>query len=1052
MATEAIPQGERAGWLTALERAAAGRAGEGRRLWRWLEAELDPGAARPRRAERIESRGFESRRLGASYVLKNPRARTYLRLTLDEHFVWSRLDGRTIRELLADCLAEYGSLAPGRLVDLLARLRAAHMLAEPPRPLYADLADRLAPESWGQRAERALRSAVFAEWPLPGAGPLARLLYRAGGRLLFNRLAVVLLALVALAGPAAYASLLGRGGFELITTGGSFALGFFVFALANALATFAAEAGRALTTVHFGRQVRAGGLRMMLAMPTFYVDTRDIWLEGRRARLIVAAAGPAALLVTAGLAGRALLLAPDSPLADFLFKLTLLCYGTALFYLNPLVELDGYVLLSEWLEQPDLRARSFDFVRSGLLGKLLAGQVLDRQERGLAVFGVLAAIWTAYTVAGGLYFFGWRMVAGVQELWSHQDAGVRIAASVATLLVGSALALAAALIFVRLLTRTYLWAERQGLLAWPGALAGTAGGAAALVGLGALLADSPAIYRGLVAPPLLLVVVLFARRIARHYAGTLLRWFFTALALYAGLIFVAEELSALQALVQLDSGWAGLVDRAVGLAGPLVCLPFGIWLASLLTSRYRLPLGLLALGIGLYALHLALAEPRLAAAAAAAACGLLAGGVLVYQALARRPPARALASGPGPADDDAARLAEAVADLVAQVLEELVAQGGRLAAAGLRRRFNRTAARAAWELELRGGRLVEPRRRSLLAAGPVYRQALGLLLDEAAARGGRTFAERTLIRARDGLAFDRREVLDAWVLGDLAWGRAALGQSAAERAELLRFLRAVPLFAGLQESELEPVAAAFRPRQAPAGRNVVRQGAAGDEFFLIRSGTAEVIKREPGGVRRTVARLGEGDVFGELALLHDQPRNATVRAVTPLQLLVLGRADFDRLVRERFALIDRLKPALARQRLLAAMPLFAGLQPGELDALAARLEEQELPAGALVVRQGEPGDRFYLVREGDLVVSVTNEQRQPQPIARLGPGEYFGEIALLRDQPRSATVATLTPTRLFVLRKDDFDALLWGRGETARQLELVASRRRLDLGSRAGAQ
>jgi CRP-like cAMP-binding protein len=134
------------------------------------------------------------------------------------------------------------------------------------------------------------------------------------------------------------------------------------------------------------------------------------------------------------------------------------------------------------------------------------------------------------------------------------------------------------------------------------------------------------------------------------------------------------------------------------------------------------------------------------------------------------------------------------------------------------------------------------------------------------------------------------------------------------------------------------------------------------------------------------------------------------------------------------------------------MPQFASLQPAELDALTPRLEELSLPAGRVVVRQGEPGDRFYLVRDGELSVSLRDEHGRERQVARLGPGEYFGEIALLLDQPRTATVTTWSATRLFVLRKSDFDALLSRPGETSRELELVASRRRLDLGSRSGAQ
>jgi CRP-like cAMP-binding protein len=174
-----------------------------------------------------------------------------------------------------------------------------------------------------------------------------------------------------------------------------------------------------------------------------------------------------------------------------------------------------------------------------------------------------------------------------------------------------------------------------------------------------------------------------------------------------------------------------------------------------------------------------------------------------------------------------------------------------------------------------------------------------------------------------------------------------------------------------------------------------------------------------------------------------------VRATTPLDLLMLGRADFDRLVRERYTTPGPLGAALERERLLVAMPLFADLDPRELGALAARLEPLELAAGQEVVRQGEPGDRFYLIRDGQLAVLVAEQGQAPRQVASLGPGEYFGEIALLHDQPRSATVTTVVASRLFALRKVHFDALLREHRAAGRDLELVASRRQRDQARKA---
>jgi CRP-like cAMP-binding protein len=101
--------------------------------------------------------------------------------------------------------------------------------------------------------------------------------------------------------------------------------------------------------------------------------------------------------------------------------------------------------------------------------------------------------------------------------------------------------------------------------------------------------------------------------------------------------------------------------------------------------------------------------------------------------------------------------------------------------------------------------------------------------------------------------------------------------------------------------------------------------------------------------------------------------------------------------------------------LLRSLPLFAPLGAPSLEGLAHALSELEVPAGAIVIREGEPGDCFYVVAEGELDVGAAG-----RGLRRLGRGEAFGEIALLRDVPRTATVTCRTDARLYVLDKPTF--------------------------------
>jgi hypothetical protein len=129
---------------------------------------------------------------------------------------------------------------------------------------------------------------------------------------------------------------------------------------------------------------------------------------------------------------------------------------------------------------------------------------------------------------------------------------------------------------------------------------------------------------------------------------------------------------------------------------------------------------------------------------------------------------------------------------------------------------------------------------------------------------------------------------------------------------------------------------------------------------------------------------------------------------------------------------------------LRALPIFAALGPPALEGVARSLVAVELAAGTPVVREGEPGDRFYVVADGELDVTVGGEH-----VAALGAGDCFGEIALLRDVPRTATVTARTAVRLDALEQSAFIAAVTGHDSSARAAETLVQAR-LDRATTAG--
>jgi CRP-like cAMP-binding protein len=117
-------------------------------------------------------------------------------------------------------------------------------------------------------------------------------------------------------------------------------------------------------------------------------------------------------------------------------------------------------------------------------------------------------------------------------------------------------------------------------------------------------------------------------------------------------------------------------------------------------------------------------------------------------------------------------------------------------------------------------------------------------------------------------------------------------------------------------------------------------------------------------------------------------------------------------------------------------PIFAGLPPGRLESAASRLAAVPVDSGDVVVRQGEPADRFYVIDSGTM--RVTQAATGGEAVLReLGPGEVFGEIGLLRGIPRTATVTAITPSVLYALDAQAFGELVGsGPGLSSRLLDL----------------
>ncbi|GBG25064.1 cGMP-dependent protein kinase 1 [Hondaea fermentalgiana] len=267
------------------------------------------------------------------------------------------------------------------------------------------------------------------------------------------------------------------------------------------------------------------------------------------------------------------------------------------------------------------------------------------------------------------------------------------------------------------------------------------------------------------------------------------------------------------------------------------------------------------------------------------------------------------------------------------------------------------------------------------------------------------------------------EEAQVWCLERATYRHIIAGNVAKKQQEIRKALRRVSLLQQLSEEQVNRVSDAVETVHFKAGETILRKGDEGSVFYMIRRGE---VKCTRAGSRESSYDiiLGEGEYFGERALLMDEPRAANVIALTDVDCLVLDREAF-------LSILGPLREALDSNlgmRVIGTIPMFSQLSEHELRKMMRALREERFKRGDVVIRQDDPGSKFYLIREGTAKVTKTVEgvrRGAPTDVAELSAGEYFGEGALLKDEPRAANVvATSEELVCLTMDRDAFEKLL----------------------------
>jgi cAMP-dependent protein kinase regulator len=235
---------------------------------------------------------------------------------------------------------------------------------------------------------------------------------------------------------------------------------------------------------------------------------------------------------------------------------------------------------------------------------------------------------------------------------------------------------------------------------------------------------------------------------------------------------------------------------------------------------------------------------------------------------------------------------------------------------------------------------------------------------------------------------------------------------------LLSAINQCPLFRILDTSDIKVLFNAFEKEDFASNTSIFDQGDEGDKFYLIDHGRCHVVVKDAQGREVHSLFLGDGDTFGELAIMYGMPRAATVTAVVETVCWWIDRDTYrGMLLKETMRKRDKYI------KFLESVPLFQNVDAYEKARIADVLEVQEIQGrGAVIIREGEPGDTFYLIEEGEVKFET---MKDGEVFERRKQGSFFGEMALLFDRPRMASVvAQSNVVRLLTLNRSNFNNYL----------------------------
>ena len=248
---------------------------------------------------------------------------------------------------------------------------------------------------------------------------------------------------------------------------------------------------------------------------------------------------------------------------------------------------------------------------------------------------------------------------------------------------------------------------------------------------------------------------------------------------------------------------------------------------------------------------------------------------------------------------------------------------------------------------------------------------------------------------------------------------------------IIELLTKVPLFVTMPQSVIHKLADLLQTRTLLAGTPLFRKGDLGSSMFIVNSGTLNIVIEDEYGRELILKQSGAGEILGEISLVDQEPRAASAVALEDTELLWLDREDFMQVMNEYPPdFLESIRDVSAYLRFeytvqtLKSLEIFDGVPEENLIEMASKMDRVTLNTGEVLFKKGDIGNALYLIKSGWVKITTEDASGEELVLNQSGIGEAIGDMSLIDNEPRSATVIALSPVEMLKLEREAFTEVI----------------------------